>query len=159
MALNLFLPYRSSVFRRNQHLFDWPQSLFDLDLNELDDHWNRSMSQLNQISGSSQVANTGDKFSVKLDVSHFKPEEIEVKTIGNSIQIHGKHEERSDSHGWIAREFTRRYALPDGCKAEEVMSSLKPNGVLTIEAKKEQLPPISGVERVVPIAITEGDKQ
>ncbi|XP_054167546.1 alpha-crystallin B chain-like [Oppia nitens] len=158
MALDMFFPYRSAVRRRYpSDLFDWPQSMFGqhfgLDCRDFD----RSLSQLNQLSG--YVANTGDKFSVKLDVSHFKPEEIEVKTIGNYVEIHGKHEERSDSYGWIAREFTRRYALPDGCKPEDVMSSLKPNGVLTIEAKKEQLPPISGVECVVPIAITDEEKQ
>ncbi|XP_054153769.1 alpha-crystallin B chain-like [Oppia nitens] len=157
MSLDLFLANHPFLNRRYRDRYDWPRSLFGqhfgLDLQDFDDVLNRSMNRINESTDSSQVANTADKFSVNLDVSHFKPEEIEVKTVGNCVQIHGKHEERCDSHGWVSREFTRRYALPDGCKPEDVVSSLKPNGVLTIVANKQQLPLLMGKERVVPIAI------
>jgi crystallin alpha B len=99
------------------------------------------------------VANDPNKFVVKLDCSHFKPEEIEVKTIDNNIMIHGKHEEKMDKHGWVTREFTRRYALPEECQAKEVTSSLQPSGVLLIEAPKKRLEPIKDNERVVPIKV------
>jgi len=117
--------------------------------------WTSRRQALAQRSGASEVANTADKFAVKLDCSHFKPEEIEVKTIGNNVVIHGKHEERNDKHGWVQREFTRRYALPEGCEPESVVSSLDNNGVLMVEAKKKELPPIDTNERKIPITLNQ----
>ncbi|PRD23070.1 UNVERIFIED_CONTAM: l [Trichonephila clavipes] len=75
-------------------------------------------------SGQSEVKNDPDKFKVMLNVNHFKPNEIDVKTVDNSIVIHGKHEEKTDEHGFISREFTRRYMLPKGTDPETVKSSL-----------------------------------
>jgi len=49
---------------------------------------------------------------VNLDVTHFKPEEISVKVVGNQVTIEGKHEEREDDHGLIQRYFKRTYILP-----------------------------------------------
>ncbi|CAG2117611.1 unnamed protein product [Medioppia subpectinata] len=166
MALNPFFPHRCG--RNYWDVWDWPQSIFGQhfgqDLLDFDD-WPLSRrvggsrgQQLARQSGESQVSNTSDQFSVRLDCSHFKPEEIEVKTIGNSVSVRGKHEERSDSHGWIEREFTRRYALPEGCDAETVVSHLDSKGVLKVEAPKKPLPQIKDNERVVPIAISSDAK-
>ncbi|CAL1300967.1 unnamed protein product [Larinioides sclopetarius] len=88
-----------------------------------------------------------------LNVSHFKPDEISVKTVDNYIVIHGKHEEKTDEHGFIAREFTRRYMLPEGAEPEKVVSKLTPDGVLTIEAPKKAIEPPKSNERVVPITV------
>ena len=41
-----------------------------------------------------QVSNTNEEFKINLDVAHFKPEEIKVKTLDNKIVIHAKHEEK-----------------------------------------------------------------
>ena len=49
---------------------------------------------------------------MNMDVTHFKPEEIEIRVEGIQIIIHGRHEEREDDHGLIEREFTRIYTLP-----------------------------------------------
>ena len=102
------------------------------------------------------MRNDANKFEVKLDCSHFKPEEITVKTVDNNLIIHGKHEEKTDRHGWVSREFTRRYALPEGVEVEKVMSSLNSSGVLMIEAPKKTLEPIQDNERVVPITLSDG---
>ncbi|GBM42904.1 Protein lethal(2)essential for life [Araneus ventricosus] len=104
-------------------------------------------------SGLSEVQNEADKFKVLLNVSHFKPNEIDVKTVDNNIVIHGKHEEKTDEHGFISREFTRRYQLPEGTDPETVKSSLSPNGILTIEAPKKAIEPPQSNERVVPITM------
>ncbi|CAL1274030.1 unnamed protein product [Larinioides sclopetarius] len=104
-------------------------------------------------SGVSEVKNEADKFKVMLNVSHFKPNEISVKTVDNCIVIHGKHEEKTDEHGFIAREFTRRYMLPEGAEPEKVVSKLTPDGVLTIEAPKKAIEPPKSNERVVPITV------
>ncbi|GFQ74506.1 protein lethal(2)essential for life [Trichonephila clavata] len=114
----------------------------------------RPRTQLNiDNSGQSEVENDPDKFKVMLNVNHFKPNEIDVKTVDNSIVIHGKHEEKTDEHGFISREFTRRYMLPEGTDPETVKSSLSQNGVLTIEAPKKAIEPPPSNERVVPIAM------
>ena len=91
-------------------------------------------------------------FQVNLDVQQFNPNEITVKTAENSIVIEGKHEERSDEHGYISRQFTRRYTLPKGYDANSVTSSLSSDGVLTIKAP----PPkeLESGERVIPIQQT-----
>ena len=59
-----------------------------------------------------QVLNTASEFKVSLDVSHFKPSELSVKTTDTMVTIHGHHEEREDEHGMIMREFKRSYKLP-----------------------------------------------
>ncbi|CAB3255114.1 unnamed protein product [Arctia plantaginis] len=77
-----------------------------------------------------------DKFQINLDVQHFDPEEISVKTSDGYVIIEGKHEERKDEHGYVSRHFKRRYALPEGCNPENVESKLSSDGVLTVSALK-----------------------
>jgi crystallin alpha B len=166
MALSNFFPHRCG--RNYWDVWDWPQSIFGqhfgLDLDDSDLLMPSMLlttprRQLSQRSGASEVKNDGNKFVVKLDCSHFKPEEITVKTVDNNIIINGKHEEKMDKHGWVQREFTRRYALPEGCEAEKVTSALNSNGVLTIEAPKKPLEPLKDNERVIPIAVTHESQQ
>ncbi|KAJ2948288.1 hypothetical protein O0L34_g7522 [Tuta absoluta] len=98
---------------------------------------------------SSTINMTKEKFEVILDVQQFTPEEITVKAANNSVVVEGKHEERPDEHGFISRQFSRRYVLPGGYNVEDLVSTLSSDGVLTITAPKRQ-PPASG-ERVVPV--------
>ena len=44
---------------------------------------------------------------VNLDVQQFKPEELTVKVADKFLVVEGKHEERSDEHGFVSRQFTR----------------------------------------------------
>ncbi|XP_067001479.2 protein lethal(2)essential for life [Anabrus simplex] len=114
-------------------------------------------------SGVSNVQYDKDGFKVNLDVQQFKPEEITVKTVGNSVLIEGKHEERQDEHGYISRQFQRRYALPKDVDPATVSSKLSSDGILTIEGPRKALPE-SKDEKVIPItqtnapAVTEGKK-
>ncbi|XP_041984167.1 protein lethal(2)essential for life-like [Aricia agestis] len=93
-----------------------------------------------------------DKFQVNLDVQHFAPEEITVKTADGYVIIEGKHEEKQDEHGYISRQFTRRYALPEGCNPDTVESKLSSDGVLSIIAPR--VAKVAANERSVPIAQT-----
>jgi len=96
-----------------------------------------------------QVQNTDKDFHVNLDVSHFSPEEISIKTVDNRVIIHGKHQEKQDEHGFIERQFKRTYVLPNDVDPNTVKSSLSADGVLSIKApKKAQEVP---TERVIPI--------
>ncbi|CAG9109255.1 hypothetical protein JYU34_019886 [Plutella xylostella] len=93
-----------------------------------------------------------DQFQVNLDVQHFSPEEISVKTADGFIVIEGKHEEKKDQHGFVSRQFTRRYSLPEGCDPDAVESKLSSDGVLTVVAPRK--PQAVQGERSVPIAHT-----
>lgn len=101
---------------------------------------------------SPQLKNEKDKFKVMLNVNQYKPGEVEVKLVDNYVVIHGKHEDKLDEHGFIKREFTRRYLLPEGTEADSLTSSWSLNGILTIEAPKKVREPVND-ERVIPIAI------
>lgn len=103
-------------------------------------------------SGQSEVSNDEQQFQVSLNVSQFKPEELQVKVVDRYVVVHGKHEERNDEHGFVSREFTRRYMLPKACEPDTVASSLSPEGMLTIIAPKKALEEPPKQERNVPIA-------
>ncbi|XP_049881925.1 protein lethal(2)essential for life-like [Pectinophora gossypiella] len=101
----------------------------------------------------SSIKVDADKYQINLDVQHFAPEEISVKTADGFIVVEGKHEEKKDEHGYISRQFVRRYALPEGTTPDAVESKLSSDGVLTITAPRKIPEAIKG-ERKVPIAQT-----
>uniref|UniRef100_A0A2R5LGJ5 Putative heat shock-related protein n=2 Tax=Ornithodoros turicata TaxID=34597 RepID=A0A2R5LGJ5_9ACAR len=109
---------------------------------------------------SNEVSCTSDKFALNLDVRNYAPEEISVKTTENVIEINAKHEEKSDDHGYVLREFTRRYTLPEDVDPETVTCNMSARGVLTLQAprkkavKEEKSVPIA-VEHVKKDAVTE----
>ncbi|CAG9796299.1 unnamed protein product [Diatraea saccharalis] len=92
-----------------------------------------------------------EKFQVNLDVQHFSPDEITVKTADGFLVVEGHHEEKQDEHGYVSRQFKRRYQLPEGCNLDAVESRLSSDGVLTVTAPLAR-PAIN--ERVVPIIQT-----
>ncbi|XP_026325314.1 protein lethal(2)essential for life-like [Hyposmocoma kahamanoa] len=100
----------------------------------------------------SSIKSDKDKFQINIDVQHFAPEEISVKTADGFIVVEGKHEEKKDEHGYITRQFVRRYALPEGCRADSVESKLSSDGVLSIIAPRQ--PRAVKGERPVPIQQT-----
>ncbi|XP_063834843.1 protein lethal(2)essential for life-like [Ostrinia nubilalis] len=110
----------------------------------------RNLAAMSRDVGST-IKSDKDKFQVNIDVQHFDPEEISVKTSDGFIVIEGNHEERKDEHGYISRSFKRRYALPEGCNPETVESRLSSDGVLTVVAPKSCK---EKDERAVPITHT-----
>ncbi|CAH2236741.1 protein lethal(2)essential for life-like [Pararge aegeria] len=111
----------------------------------------RYMESLTRDLGST-IKSEKDKFTINLDVQHFAPEEISVKTADGYVVVEAKHEEKKDDHGLISRQFLRRYALPEGAETADVVSQLSSDGILTITAPKKE---VDGKgERVVPITQT-----
>lgn len=110
------------------------------------------MRAANHIESGCQVAVHKDRYTMSVDVHQFAPEEITVKTVGDQVIIEGKHEEKQDDHGCVYRHFVRKYDLPADHRAEDVVSSLSSDGVLTITAPRKKSP-VEG-ERVVPITTT-----
>uniref|UniRef100_A0A0N4ZE49 SHSP domain-containing protein n=1 Tax=Parastrongyloides trichosuri TaxID=131310 RepID=A0A0N4ZE49_PARTI len=85
--------------------------------------------------GCDEVINKDGNFSIKMDVSHFSPNELKVDIADRCLIIEGKHEEKNDNYGSIQRMFVRKYLLPEGVKEEDVKSELTKDGFLTIQAK------------------------
>ncbi|XP_075215336.1 protein lethal(2)essential for life-like [Lycorma delicatula] len=88
-------------------------------------------------SGVSSFQLSRNIFKIILDVKQFKPDEISVKVMGNFILVEAKHEEREDEHGLVARQFSRRYKVPDDTSLEKLKSTLSSNGILTISAPRK----------------------
>lgn len=105
-------------------------------------------------SGVSTVQADKNKFQVTLDVQQFAPEEVSVKVVGRNVIINGKHEEKQDEHGWISRQFVRKYLVPEQCDIDQLKSSLSSDGVLTITAPRKEPEPQSKNERIIQIENT-----
>ncbi|XP_072139905.1 crystallin, alpha B, b [Mobula birostris] len=133
----------------------FPSRLFDQNFGELIDpepfqsfasfvnpfYW-RTAGLLSRIpswlqSGMSELNLDKDKFEIHLDVKHFTPEEIRVKVLGDFIEVQAQHEERQDEHGYISREFHRKYRIPAGVDPAMITSSLSVDGVLTITGPRK----------------------
>ncbi|KAI6233766.1 SHSP domain-containing protein [Aphelenchoides fujianensis] len=91
-----------------------------------------------------------DYFSIQLDVSSFRPEDLKVTVIENQVVIEGRHDERNDRYGQVERLFVRKYTIPDSIKPEEVTSELSKDGVLTVQTLRK--PPVEEEKvRQIPI--------
>lgn len=53
------------------------------------------------------------QFEVKLDVNAYTPEELSVKIVDNELVITGSHQQKADKYGFVTREFTRQFAVPE----------------------------------------------
>ncbi|GIY92841.1 protein lethal(2)essential for life [Caerostris extrusa] len=89
-------------------------------------------------------------FRVTLNLSHFTPQEMDVKKDDNCIIIHAKHGDKIDEHGFVSREFTRRYRMPEDADMKKIKSFLNQDGILTIAVARKSTEP-SKKERIVPI--------
>ena len=88
------------------------------------------------------------KFQLQFDLRQFKPEEIQVRTSGNTLTVSAKHDEK-DPNKSVFREYNRSYQLPKDIVVERMTSKLSTDGTLSIEAP---LPVIEGPrEKLIPI--------
>ena len=93
------------------------------------------------------------KMEVQLDTVGYKPDELKVEVEGGVVRVEGRHQEKSESgQVMVSRQFARQYALPQGAKPEEVVSSLSKDGVLAIQVPKHAPQKIAS-SRAVPIAL------
>eukprot|EP00092_Neocalanus_flemingeri_P003057 GFUD01003266.1.p1 GENE.GFUD01003266.1~~GFUD01003266.1.p1 ORF type:complete len:222 (+),score=86.48 GFUD01003266.1:425-1090(+) len=80
------------------------------------------------------------KMEVSLDTSQYRPDELNVSIDNGVVTVEGKHEEKAeDGSKMVSRVFSRKYTLPAGAKAEDVVSNLSSDGVLVITAPKKNL--------------------
>ncbi|MXQ82264.1 hypothetical protein E5288_WYG010843 [Bos mutus] len=124
-------------------LFDqfFGEGLFEYDLlpflsSTISPYYRQSLFRTVLDSGISEVRSDRDKFVIFLDVKHFSPEDLTVKVQEDFVEIHGKHNERQDDHGYISREFHRRYRLPSNVDQSALSCSLSADGMLTFSGPK-----------------------
>ncbi|KAL9906945.1 uncharacterized protein ACN427_003347 [Glossina fuscipes fuscipes] len=91
-------------------------------------------------------------YQVSMNVSEFKPEQLTVKVIDNSVIVEGKSEENDNNNGYVSRHFIRRFSLPQGYVADNAISTLSSDGVLTVNVPKP--PEIEEKAREIPIQRT-----
>ncbi|KAI4455878.1 heat shock protein hsp-12.2-related [Holotrichia oblita] len=131
--------------------FSIPQILNSLILPN--SYYRHSGSQPSQKDIVPDVSIDQSKFQVNLDVQNFVSEEITVKvTRENMISIEGTQEEKLDEHGYIFRQFARKYPLPKGYDIQSIESKLSSDGILTVLAQRNEVKPIE--ERIIPIEYT-----
>ncbi|XP_051807274.1 heat shock protein beta-1 [Acanthochromis polyacanthus] len=107
------------------------------------------------ISGS--VHHNGQKISkwrVGMDVAHFSPSEISLSVRHGFLEVEGRHEERPDEHGFIARCFTRKYRLPAEVDVTNITSTLSVDGILTVEAPVPETSVPAAI--LIPIKVEKG---
>merc|ERR1739838_1282943 len=95
--------------------------------------FNRQLSE-----GRSDVSTADGIFKISLDVKNFDPEDIKVKTVGDVVEIQGRHEDRKDEHGVVKRDFTRKYNIPSNVDPMTITSALSQDGMLTVQAPIRQ---------------------
>lgn len=137
---------------RYHHSWDmWPRDWFHSPFNHRFGSLRPWLNDGDTIEKQTHIGNDG--FQVCLDVQHFQPNEIKVKTYDNTIVIDAKHEERQDEHGYVTREFQRRYRLPENINVKDVVSSISSDGILTVKAPPAT-PAVAGNVRHIQIQQT-----
>jgi len=98
----------------------------------------------------SNIVNDRSRFAVDIDAYQFKPEELQVKTLDDTLLIEGRHEDVKDQDNYTKMYFIRKYQLPSDVNPQEISSSIDSSGRLTVEAPKRPSA-IEGRERMIPI--------
>jgi len=162
---------RDSLFDRSMDVdFDRPIRIFDqnfgLGLREEDivpssysPYYSRGRRLYSrQQSGVGEMKVEAGRWQVMLDVQHFSPQELNVRTVEQTLEVEAKHEEKEDFHGLVSRQFCRKYKIPEEFEATSAISSLSKDGILTVtmEPKPAEQPKASA--RTVPISTTEPEK-
>lgn len=102
--------------------------------------------------GGMKTTRTGDgNLQMAIDVSQYKPEEINVRLCDDNLIVEGK-TESSENDSYHKSEFKRWLKLPADCKHEAIKSTLTPDRKLLIEVP--MLKPIAdNRSRTIPIDI------
>ncbi|CAD6189320.1 unnamed protein product [Caenorhabditis auriculariae] len=146
---------------------DWPRMdaimpRFSTNLDRLDRNWRNDPFWMDiyprwaepifkdGIDVNSHVVNDERRFAVDVDCYQFKPEEIQVKTLDDTLLIEGRHEDIRDRDNFTKMYFVRKYQLPRDVDPASIQSSIDSKGRLAVEAAKLNNA-LSGRERMIPI--------
>lgn len=145
---------QGSIFDSSRpSIFD-DKSIFDRDRSSsLFDRDDRSLFAANsEQNGISRVQYDDDSYKIMVNVEKYKPEELVIKTVDNTVIVEAKHEEKtSEGRSYSTQSFNQSFTLPRGINPESVTSALSKEGVLTISAPLPKALKSSNSERLVPI--------
>ena len=79
-----------------------------------------------------------DRFKFNFDIQDYSAETINVKAIGNKIEVHALKKTITDGEE-VSEEFNTTYELPSAVDPNKVSSQMFKNGVLTVELPKDAL--------------------
>lgn len=99
-------------------------------------YWRNADHSVLHVANEVQKTVDDDKrFAVSLDVSQFRPEELNVHVEGRELTIEGKQEHKTEDSS-IHRSFVRKWILPENVDLEAVHTALNDKGQLCVEAPK-----------------------
>ena len=122
--------------RQNKVSVDWNQILNELHLMSND------KAQPINSTDKNPIAN-GDKFTYNLELSGFNPQNIKVKTVGQTVVIEATQEDSNEDDGlksYSKRQVHKTLTLPESVRPEDVTSAINNKGVLRITAPIVSLP-------------------
>lgn len=91
---------------------------------------------------------TGRKrFSVEYEIGDFRPEEVEVRTVGDTLKIHAKIADR----GSMKREYSREVRIPHDVNPDLISARLTRSGRLTIDAPIFSTSSQTRINRRIPV--------
>ncbi|EJW79407.1 hypothetical protein WUBG_09683 [Wuchereria bancrofti] len=73
-----------------------------------------------------------NQFEVKLNLSSFHANDLQVNVHDRELIVSGHHDEREEGGSMIKRHFVRTYTLPRSAKEEQLTSALSADGILKI---------------------------
>lgn len=163
---NITSRHGTDITSRHGSLFDKNNSLFTQSLvddrgifdraersGSLFDRDDRALFAGNSEQGGvSRVQYDDDTYKILVNVVDYKPEELVIKTVGNTVHVEAKHEEKtSGGHSFSTKSFQQSFTLPRGVNPELVSSSLSKDGTLTISAPLPKAVKNESSERMVPV--------
>uniref|UniRef100_A0A915MBY2 SHSP domain-containing protein n=1 Tax=Meloidogyne javanica TaxID=6303 RepID=A0A915MBY2_MELJA len=83
--------------------------------------------QMRDHAAQMKIEPNGD-FTYKVDVSGFRPEELNVEIEGNEVVVTGEHFNKQNEGETVHRQFTRRVYIPEGIKKETFKCGFDING-------------------------------
>ena len=96
---------------------------------------NLPVSPFNFDNGVSRVDCDEDTYKIMVDVHQFRPEDLVIKTVDDSVIVEANIEEKTvDGRSYSAKSFSQSFNLPRGLDPRTVTSALSNEGVLTISA-------------------------
>ncbi|XP_023219049.1 alpha-crystallin B chain-like [Centruroides sculpturatus] len=81
-----------------------------------------------------ESSNAKEKFTLKLDVIGYKPEDIKVTVRNHILTIQARKQETTKDGAKVYREYTHQYNLPEEVDPDTVRSMCNSDGNLIIEA-------------------------
>ncbi|KAK6010812.1 Hsp20/alpha crystallin family protein [Ostertagia ostertagi] len=99
-------------------------------------YWrNADHSVLHVANDTVKAVDDDKKFAVSLDVSQFRPEELNVHLDGRVLTVEGKQEHKTKNSS-MHRSFTRKWLLPENVDLDAVRTQVDNKGHLSVDAPK-----------------------